>query len=435
MRKIQLIWIVFILYLISMGLMVYLVYDYIEKKDNRLYCEISNSINDAFDKYCTPNKYHVPEYFIDDLYVNELVKFKQIKVPPPPRKDKYDELYKEWKDMYGGIYKMYKLNYRNSEREKQFQPENGWCLIEKSTHCENIYIEFIFPYAVGYYAPDPFWGYKYFPSVEDAINEAYDFFTTDSKYKLEEYNKGVNRKVFDEIIQSNEYYYIAEGANQNGMGKQIGRKLFCEVDTIKKDLWTRMTPDAYEYTYMYNGYYKVYIAKTQPKVYSIKKFNWNPDVFERNELLIKWSIIISSIFIIIEIILIISEIKRRKRLKEPIYDKLLRVCNPGNFIKPHDTNKFEIATNIYIKLQDISKEDVAGINNIQKEIVVKLGVDLIDKEERRKLLKVINPKRWMNPYNEEKIKLANELYVKLNAQDLTYSEFILIKKQAKEQLT
>ena len=113
----------------------------------------------------------------------------------------------------------------------------------------------------------------------------------------------------------------------------------------------------------------------------------------------------------------------------------MRVCNPGNFIKPHDTNKFEIATNIYIKLQDISKEDVAGINNIQKEIVVKLGVDLIDKEERRKLLKVINPKRWMNPYNEEKIKLANELYVKLNAQDLTYSEFILIKKQAKEQLT
>lgn len=330
---------------------------------------------------------------------------------------------------------MYKLNYRTSERKNQFNPENGWCLVEKSAHCGNIYIEFIFPYAVGFYTPNYDLGYEYSPSVEDAINEAYDFFTTNSKYKLEHYNKNINTRVFDEIIQSNEYYHIAKGATEYGEINRAGTTLFCENDSIKKNNLRTMTPDLYEYTYMYNGYYKVFIAKSQPIAYSIQKFNWNPDVCERNELLIKWTIIISSIFILLEIGLIVLEVKRRRQFKEPIYDKLMRVCNPGNFIKPHDTNKFEIATNLYKKLQEISREDVEEMINIQKEVVVKLGVDLIDKEERKKLLKDINPKKWMNPYNEEKIKLANELYVKLNAQDLTYSEFILIKKQAKERLT
>ena len=335
---------------------------------------------------------------------------------------------------------MYKLNYDISTDENRFFEENGWCLAQKSTHADNIYVEFIFPYAVGFYAPDSYFGYEYFPSVEEAVNEAYDFFTADDKNKLQKYHKGTDKKIFDKIIRSNEYYLIAEGVNQHGnISKVGGMPLFCETDTISFfDKFIKAyisTPKIYEYTYMYNGFYKVYIAKTQPIAYSIKKWNWNPDECERNELLIKWTIIISSIFILLEIGLIVLEVKRRRQFKEPIYDKLMRVCNPGNFIKPHDTNKFEIATNIYKKLQEISREDVDEMVNIQKEVVVELGVDLIDKEERKKLLKDINPKKWMSPYNEEKIKLANELYVKLNAQDLTYTEFILIKERAKELLT
>lgn len=420
--------------------MVYLVYDYIEKKDNRLYCEISQSIEEAFNKYCESN-YPFPPYFIDDSYANRTVSYKEIRVPYPPKTKKNDELskyiYDEWYKLFGGIKKMYKLNYDISTDENRFIEENGWCLAQKSTHGDNIYVELIFPYAVGFYAPDSYFGYEYFPSVEEAVNEAYDFFTANNKNKLQKYNKGTNDKIIDEIILSNEYYLIAEGANQYGdISKIGGMPLFCESDTIpffdKIMKAHKSTPKIYEYTYMYNGYYKVYIAKSQPIAYSIQKFNWNPDECERNELLIKWAIIISGIFILIEIGLIVSEVKRRKRLKEPIYDKLMRICNPGNFLKPQDPKKFEIATEIYKKIQEITRNDIKELDEIQKVVVKELGINLIDKEERMSLLKRINPKKWMNPYNEEKMKLANDLYVRMNATDLTWSEFEEIKKRAKD---
>ena len=44
--------------------------------------------------------------------------------------------------------------------------------------------------------------------------------------------------------------------------------------------------------------------------------------------------------------------------------------------------------------------------------------------------KKVNPKQFVHPYNPEKLELANDLYNRLLKDDLTYSEYIDIRKKA-----
>ena len=57
--------------------------------------------------------------------------------------------------------------------------------------------------------------------------------------------------------------------------------------------------------------------------------------------------------------------------------------------------------------------------------------NLIDKAELEDLREKVNPKRFINPYNAEKVSLANELYATLVKENLTYGELIEVKEKSK----
>ncbi len=69
--------------------------------------------------------------------------------------------------------------------------------------------------------------------------------------------------------------------------------------------------------------------------------------------------------------------------------------------------------------------------SLQAEAVASLGIVLIDAEELKDLTEKVNPQRFMNPYNAEKVKLANDLYSRLTKEGLTYEEFAEIEEKTK----
>ena len=65
------------------------------------------------------------------------------------------------------------------------------------------------------------------------------------------------------------------------------------------------------------------------------------------------------------------------------------------------------------------------------EAVESLGIVLIDDEKMKELIEKVNPRRFMNPYNAEKVKIANDLYSRLSKEGLSYEEYMKIEEESK----
>ena len=111
---------------------------------------------------------------------------------------------------------------------------------------------------------------------------------------------------------------------------------------------------------------------------------------------------------------------------ESIYDKLKRLCNPVNFMENYNKEKVEIANQIYSKLMVANP----NIDEIAVEAEKLLGIQLVDIHQIEDLKKKLHPKNFMNPYDAQKISLANELYSRI-VDNMTYSEYNKLKNEAK----
>jgi hypothetical protein len=61
-----------------------------------------------------------------------------------------------------------------------------------------------------------------------------------------------------------------------------------------------------------------------------------------------------------------------------------------------------------------------------------LGINLINKDKLEELLEKVNPKQFINPYNPDKLALANELYSILTKENLTFNELEDVETRSKE---
>lgn len=107
------------------------------------------------------------------------------------------------------------------------------------------------------------------------------------------------------------------------------------------------------------------------------------------------------------------------------------MCNPSYFIKDYDKEKVDKANEIYRRLMEIKPDNKEALMSLQAEAVASLGIVLIDAEKLKDLTEKVNPQRFMNPYNAEKVKLANNLYSRLTKEGLTYEEFAEIEEKTK----
>ena len=132
-----------------------------------------------------------------------------------------------------------------------------------------------------------------------------------------------------------------------------------------------------------------------------------------------------------------SKIKKIKgKEKEKIFDKtqglwyvLERKCNPQNYMSPYNKEMVDKANSIYAELQKTDKSDEISLKEIRRSIESELQISFIDKDEIESLKFIANPLNYMQPYNAEKVALANELYAKLQDKTIHIDELDSIKEQ------
>lgn len=116
--------------------------------------------------------------------------------------------------------------------------------------------------------------------------------------------------------------------------------------------------------------------------------------------------------------------------KETMYERLKRLCNPAKFVDNYDKEKVDVANNIYSKLMSIDQNDEQAIDELVVIAEKDLRINLLDEYRFIYLKNRLNPKKYMEPYDAEKVTLSNELYSQLMQPDLNYTKYVQIKRKA-----
>lgn len=403
---------------------------YVDNKDSRLRREAYDNFDRAFSNQ---NKY------VSIGFSGKKVAYEKTSIP------KYDasSLWstnrdkEKWTEDYGDLYKMYKLipKYTSQYSWDSDNQWSGWLLkiIEKISY-DAFQVYQLYPYEVGYIKQSDSWMYNYMPSVQDAVNEAFDFHTTNEKSS---YSKYLSDKSYFDIIRSveNEYYEMySYDWDVEVLGEHKADSLLRTrgyFTFYKNDLNT----DKGHSGYMYNGFYKVFNHKASLYYYQIAYKSWSdPKKRDLTSCLIWLFSIITFLLLCVIIPVIIKSNKQKKEQSESLKDKLIRTCNPQRFMSPYDEKKVAAANDIYEKLMNVSDEDIDSLIRIRKEASESLGISFIDHHIYNELLSKTNPKRFMNPYDPEKVRIANTLYTKLSNGGLDIDEIEEIQKEISEKL-
>ena len=429
MKRKYILTILWILWIISIVIIIIGVFYYIDKKKIKLRNELRDNVEALFQGQATGDGIIGNDcgFFYAAFSNSPVLHYKKTSIPSRPLKrdfssvdpKEYEKIQDYWKQSYGDISSIYELNWGDEYNENDV----GWNIIR--IYCGGLNEEFIrinifFPYAVGFRRTE---GGNYY-TVEQAVNEAYNFYATDSKSRFANgFRQGNVNSLWNKIYDCfNEFYRIRE---TNNPGYTMGFGLF----NLKWKGPQRTKP--YEEGCMQNGFYRVYIAATQERFYGIQEQDRAISA-NRNTLLLWWCIGISVIFLLFIIPLTIQQVKSNKKKSETLYQRLVRLCNPKEFIDNYDKEKVEKANLIYKRLLEANAEDKDTLMNIQILASTELGINFIDKTELDELKEKVNPKRFLNPYNADKVSLANELYAILAKDNITYKELIEVKEKSKD---
>lgn len=424
-----------VLWVVSVPVIVIIVNNYIEAKDNRLRKEFSNAITNIFNG----------REYIDVVYSGRKVSYEKKEIPEKPEillqdQDSIQLLFNKkklskWNENYGDLYEMYQLKNDRKKWDVPYEEEDGWELIKISSSYDNkhnacLVQQWIFPYAVGYKKQDYSFSYDYTPSIRTAVNQTFDFLTTDQKSPIyEKFSKGSFYRIFNEVYQiENKYYFIFQDSIPGFW--VLGETIYGNSPRYADENIGGRIVSPMEYTYMHNGYYRVFVGITQPTTWSIKRRDWVVESDQSN--LLKWWLISSGIFFAIIItVLSIFLYQRFKRISESDYDKLLRLSHPRNFMKPYDKDKVEKANLIYKELDNINKNDSDAINTLIQRCIDELNISFIDQTQLSELKRIVNPERFMNPYDAQKVHLANHLFSILNSDKISFIDFKEVSSKAK----
>jgi len=418
--------------------------NHINNKRYKLYTELKESVADLFDG----QDGELLDGFFFKCYSDEPVRnYKLIDIPQRPTG--IDVLLdsrktENWLNSYSNLVSLYELNWKCDHYPCQY--DDGWN-IGRICHGYDdddiIKTSVLFPYQVGFVKNEKNTNY----SIEEAVDNAFVFYSTDTNSQFTDRFRewsyyGIWSKIFD---CCNLYYVIVENKEYNGwlIGDPIDY-----TETNSSIPWGSTTEEWEEWEKtmeaekqarrlspinvggMTNGCYRVFIATTQEKHYKIRENEWAVKE-DRNKLLIWWGLGLTLLFFSVIMPLMFIERKSKKRKSETLYQRLCRLCNPKEFMQNYDKVRVDKANTIYQSLMNTNPDDKETLMEIQDVAVSELGVTLIDMEEVKELKEKVNPKRFLNPYNAEKVALANELYAILSKEGLTYNEFIEVEERAK----
>ena len=424
--------IVLISYICAIIGMYYGVQSYIESKDLRLYREINSKLDSIFSQQ---------KAFVDIEYSNNWPEFKEAAIPSSPQKvfnllkkksltDSEKQALETWNENFGDLASFYILNTK--------EDKDGWNMVLLARDDYGVSISHIFPYAIGFKKHDEYPQSKSSkaerPSsthVQDCLRDALEFETTDTKSSYFKYFKeGSFSKIWSDIENAgNEYYFVKEDENVRLL--RDGESL---LSVLGVENWQNLKyRSSVTSGYVFNYFWKVFEAISHPTTFSVSERSPGQTSKDRDRLRIIWGTVLTILMLGAIIPLSVFMRKREIEKNESLYDRLLRLCNPANFIDGENYDKAIVdkANDIFRRLNSISENDIESIEAIQKEAVSELGINLINKERIKDLKELANPRKYLNPYNPDKVALANELYAILSKNSITYEELAEVEERIK----
>lgn len=454
MKRNSIIWIIVATWLVGLVGVFFFTKMAVDKKEKKLWMLAHEALSDYFASQSS---------YMDVVYSGKSVAYEQIPIPEKPQKidnpqsdwqrtinDSYGRNLEQWKSEYGDIWKLYKL-------KPKYKAENSWNSDNEWTgwmfHGLKYYNawegidEFIeYPYQVGLKKQDDNFFYSFMPTIQEALNSAYEFETEDPKSSNRNKFAGGNKSSIWNLkdMVDNEYFFLWSYDNDcNRWGKKSTDSLILwtdwsnyHVNSAESLPITHAFVDALfaktDYPGVYNGYYQVYNRMQRTAIWKLK-YDWRFDNKSRDmkKYRIWWAAIITFLMLGSVIPLSIIENKKKKLAEETLQDRLIRLCNPQNFMKNYDTKKVETANALYQRLMTVGLGGNA-LKEISQTAITELGITLIDETRLKKLKEKVNPQRYMKPYNAEKVSLANELFARINRIGLTYEEYIEIENESKK---
>lgn len=434
MKKENIIKLSFILYLTLAVLVVFAARWYVDAKDWR---ERNKAIQEL------ENFFSEQEMFVSTLYSGFNVEYDEV---PIPSYDDENITKIEWHKKWDGTYKLFKLKPHTVEsgdtfeflagikRELPFKRGGSGFLftaIRKNISSGYRYgfDEYeIYPHQVAYKKQPNFKQYNY-PSIQEAIDQSYKFYADNDKSYLKSFMTEERRRFYGGGYWYGDDYYIFFSYEQfclsNGEEAWEHWENIIKSKSLSNQLYNfrKVKEEDKRYTSVGNSTYEVEMV-VEPIAYWDLCYNFftDPKTKDRKHIIIWGESILAIIESIFLFFMIASINKRRKILEESLKDRLLRECNPSNFMRPYDEKKIAVANELFNDILKLTSEDVRELKQIRKKAATSLGVDFIDKEFIKELKEKSNPKRFLIPYNAEKVKLANQIYPRLMASDLTIDE-------------
>lgn len=383
---------------------------------------------------------------VTPLYHNFNPKYELLSSSQKSKIDKKNELYQLYsfrpEQLTNWEYPLHVLSgdirVENSQRGKErYEPLNGgsfygiwqsgWALGCAKMISEDKYICYmVIPYLVGYLRQSESFYYEFKPTIREALNTAYDFFTRDEQSEFVNFIGNNNLEKFMSLVSET---YQAINANNFTLEK---------IENEKSD-FESADPGVFDGTnYMYNEYIRVYIGMVYRTTYKLKyNSEWAQQykeqyIEEQEQKLQKHFIIIECILAVILVLLVVIHFITKRKAKETILDRIIEVSNPKQYMKNYDQNKIDIANQIYNKARNTKLDEKEIIEELCYEIETKLCGVLVNKRDLTALIQRCNPKHFLKPYNAEKITKANALFARLKQGNISYSDFLKIKEEIEE---
>ena len=96
-----------------------------------------------------------------------------------------------------------------------------------------------------------------------------------------------------------------------------------------------------------------------------------------------------------------------------LYEELREKCNPSNYMNPYNAEKVEIANSIFSQL-DGFKDDVDTLVLLRNQAINKLGLSFSSTALFNKLCDIYNPSNFMGKnYDAEKLSAANKIFAQI----------------------
>lgn len=334
-----------------------------------------------------------------------------------------------WDRYYSGMAHRYPIKWQNYYHKEY--ATNGWCINTitfNQIFPTNFYICQYFPFEYVESDLSP-WARNYISTPKDLIKESLDWFLKNPEslchngiYENDAYE---NILAIIESIPNRYHSYVVDTIAAVSFTKGIG----LDGKSYGSSFGSVGNQPLVD-NYYGNETQKVFIAISSPTTYSLK----------RNEVLIASEkktnkIVFIIILLIIYILLVYSPIKSfilyRQDEQLKIKDKLLKLCNPQQYINI-DREKFSISNNLYSRIINIPECNVEELLDISEELEAKLNISLINKDKLALLIEKANPKHFMRPYNAERVERANELYHELIGCNISYKRFVYIQKEIED---